>query len=496
MSNKSDSESATYRSQPESPTAVDNGGQNNGALREGELSADYSGIGIDDKELTQALDILGMNTSARPSITHVSPPASRRASLLSKSRPTSPRESQRSEGKPSSPLESQQSSDPPASPRGSLRANGQPPSLRGSKQSSSPPASPGGSLRGGNSNKSGSTVNSLRTRSRSRPSLIGFFPSVPTTDTLSKEDLAREKQKKIEEIKQAVYKRKKERQIAEEKKTTQPPRHVELLLNGIEGNTAGKNPQILTDDSISAVFSTLDQLTPIDKPEYGVLTRLDLQRNKIGGRGANQLCEYLLTRPSLEILDVSNNEHLFSEIPQTRQNIRDSTGLIGAQGYLGANAFKELLTHHPGLAYLMINQCGLTDFGANIIANGFKESSLVFLELSNNEITDTGAIAICRALTSHKTITTILLDGNNLTDTCSSQLLSLVELTTQITTLEINDTKISKPQMDKIKAQVKKNGEEYERAKAAQQKEESPGQNGQLKGDNSLGQTVESTMKV
>lgn len=351
----------------------------------------------------------------------------------------------------------------------------------------SPPTSPRGSVRGKSPSRNGSAQSSLHKRSNSRPPIPQFSDRLKERQEAMKKDGEKlTKQMKIEEIKRRVA----ERQAAtkQTQKNTnhashlvdssspvlaQPsiqPQSVELLLYGIHENSAGKDKRIITDDSMPVVISMLDQLTSTGKAELSVITRLDLQKNEIGGRGAKQLCECLLKRPSVEILDVSNNKKLFLELPKTEQNPRMSSGMIGAEGYVGADAFKKLLTQHPNLALLMINDCGLNNFGANLIATGIRENqSLVFLDIGNNKFSDTGANHICEALMLHKFIRHVLLDGNNLTDESAKQLLELVQTNTRILTLEINDnSKISEQLVTAIKTQIALNQEAYKKFEATQ----------------------------
>lgn len=353
---------------------------------------------------------------------------------------------------------------PPTSPRNSLRLK-------------SPPTSPRGSIRSGNNSNAGSAGNSVRTRRASRPTIPDF--TSPNTHLEPKQVLTEEERRstRMEKI-EAIKKRIRERRAHEKKVTklnhapqilesssplvayvSHSPRQIELLLYGIHENSESKTIRIISDDSMSVVISILDQLTPINEPEHGVVTRLDLQKNRIGGKGAKLLCECLLQRKTLEILDVSNNTCLFTEVSTSNLSSRFSTGKIGAEGYLGAESFGNLITEHPNLALLMINDCGLNDLGASFIARGIKNnSSLVFLDIGNNKLTDTGANYICDALRQHSSIRHILLDGNKLTDQSAEQLLTLVQTNTRILTLEINDiSTISQKIAADIKEQVNKN---------------------------------------
>ncbi len=355
----------------------------------------------------------------------------------------------------------------------------------------SPPTSPRGSVREKSPSRNGSASNSLRTRSNSRPA-IPQFPMLDERlrerkEAIKEDEKKLTKQMKLEEIKQRVLKRRTEKNLRENPTNHTPhllesssplatpaptqPRSAELLLYGIHDNSAGKDKRIITDDSMTVVISILDQLAPTGQTEHCIITRLDLQKNEIGGKGAKQLCECLLKRPGVEILDVSNNKKLFAELPKKEQNPRMSSGKIGAEGYVGADAFKKLLTEHTNLALLMINDCGLNDLGANFIATGIRDNqSLVFLDIGNNKFSDTGANHICEALMRHKFIRHVLLDGNNLTDESAKQLLELVQTNTRILTLEINDNpRISEQLVADIKAQIGKNRDEFLKLEGAQE---------------------------
>ncbi len=359
---------------------------------------------------------------------------------------------------------SQQKS-PPSSPRGSIRLK-------------NPPTSPRGSVRLGPISNSGSANSSLRARRASRPALPDFSTASNAKERPREEDLKHQRQIKVEEIKQRVLQRResklKEMQtnhtphLVESSSpllstTTPQTRYIELRLHGIHENSDDKDIRIITDDSMSVVISMLDQLAPTQSSERSVVTRIDLQKNKIGGKGAKLLCDHLLNRPGLEILDVSNNKQLLSEIPITAKNLRNSSGLIGAEGYIGANAFKKLLEEYASLALLMMNDCGLTDMGASFIASGLKNNaSIVFLDMGYNKFSDTGASYLCDALIGHQTIRHILFDGNHLTDNSAQQMLDLVQTNTRILTLEINDMSgISEQLAKKIKAQVNANRAAY-----------------------------------
>jgi hypothetical protein len=267
----------------------------------------------------------------------------------------------------------------------------------------------------------------------------------------------------IEEIKAKCLARRAEKQqlAATSPRTSHSPTpqtSLEIVLYGIHEATSDKNIRIITDDSISVVTTLLDQLAPLDRTGPNI-TGIDLQKNKIGGLGAKQLCKCFLVRPKLEKLDISNNTSLFSQIASTDKGQRSSSGLIGAEGWDGAEAFKELLTRHPSISKLAISDCGLTEFGANLIATGLRENkSLIFLDLGFNHFGDQGALNICRALKKHPTLSQLLIDGNKLTDKSGEALLQLITTNTRITILEMNDNEgISSKITDAIKEQVQKN---------------------------------------
>ena len=69
-----------------------------------------------------------------------------------------------------------------------------------------------------------------------------------------------------------------------------------------------------------------------------------------------------------------------------------------------------------GKGELFLTNSMITAEGAQVIASRLPNSSLLLLDLSDNEIEDAGAVAICEALAYNESLRRLVLKGNRLTD--------------------------------------------------------------------------------
>ncbi len=155
------------------------------------------------------------------------------------------------------------------------------------------------------------------------------------------------------------------------------------------------------------------------------VTEIHLQRNKITGVGAVQLCELLSKHDILEKLICSSNINLFSWI-----NSND----INCKGWAGAKAFCNFISSHHSLRELNISECGLTSEGAKWIAKGLNANkTLEFLDLSSNKIEDDGFIELCNSLHNHPSLQHLMIMGIQLSETGWNALCDLLENNSRIT---------------------------------------------------------------
>ena len=93
-------------------------------------------------------------------------------------------------------------------------------------------------------------------------------------------------------------------------------------------------------------------------------------------------------------------------------------------GTMGAACTKVSTDKLPGLmdaaedgkGELVLANSMITAEGAQVIASRLAPSSLLLLDLSDNEIEDAGAVAICEALAYNESLRRLVLKGNRLTD--------------------------------------------------------------------------------
>ncbi len=184
------------------------------------------------------------------------------------------------------------------------------------------------------------------------------------------------------------------------------------------------NEQFIDDNSIVWTLEMCLMTTP-------EATEIHLQRNRITGIGAVQLCEPLSRHDILEKFICSENKNLFSWV--TSQN-------LNYKGWAAAKAFSNLIANHSSLKELNISGCGLTSEGAQCLAAGLnKNKTLESLDLRDNPIGVDGALEICNALRDHPTLQSLLIMGIKLNDECGQAFCTLLEENPRITFLGVDD---------------------------------------------------------
>lgn len=177
-----------------------------------------------------------------------------------------------------------------------------------------------------------------------------------------------------------------------------------------------------------------------------------LQGQKIGGIGVHCLSELLLSGdppPTIKTLNLSSNPELFTEI--TLQGQKDAK----LTSYAGAIGISTLLKETTSLKMLSLSQCVIPLISLNFIANGLRgNASLEFLDLTSSNLDDEAAIALCRALQEHPTLSILLLGDNCFTDASAKWLIDLVTENKKIIDIGVIGNNLSDTVIDQIEAQT------------------------------------------
>lgn len=140
---------------------------------------------------------------------------------------------------------------------------------------------------------------------------------------------------------------------------------------------------------------------------------IDLHDKKIGVKGCVALLKFLKTNPMITTVDLSN------------ARIRDE-GII-----LLVKSFDTLIKLN--LSYNDISDTGVIEL-ANALTNN---KSINIIDLSNNNIGDKGVTEFGSALEKNKSLTTINLCNNEITNIGAKYLVNSLEKNTNITSMDL-----------------------------------------------------------
>lgn len=228
--------------------------------------------------------------------------------------------------------------------------------------------------------------------------------------------------------------------IVKPQKLSKPIRQTIELIGDIS------TEQFIDDSTLAWLLEIRLQTTP-------EAVEIHLQKNRIGPLGAVQLCKLLLNHSPLEKLHCAGNNNLFEWV-----NNDIALGDEALKGWSAAKAFSNLLEYHRSLKELMISACGLTPNAAKLVGLGLaKNSSLETLDLSDNQMGDIGARAICEAASNHSTLKYLLMSGNSISNDCGELFCQLLRNKTQIEFLDISNNLLSDEMMVQINELLQSN---------------------------------------
>jgi Ran GTPase-activating protein (RanGAP) involved in mRNA processing and transport len=170
---------------------------------------------------------------------------------------------------------------------------------------------------------------------------------------------------------------------------------------------------------------------------------LDLSKNNISSVGASIIAEALNNNTTLKILYL-------------RRNRLDDIGVRTIAKILSLNNCK--------LGMLDLQSVGMTNEGAEYLAEMLKKNTqLVRLLLSNNEIDDRGVQRLANVLTHHNnTLKTLRIDGNeSISDRIIDSLIEMLKHNPTLTCLDIEECNLSKQGKERLR-QIAKSKKGFE----------------------------------
>ncbi|CAE7566212.1 NLRC3 [Symbiodinium sp. KB8] len=156
------------------------------------------------------------------------------------------------------------------------------------------------------------------------------------------------------------------------------------------------------------------------------LTRIQLASNRIGNEGGKAICEALKTNSSLASISLEGNndisEQVLAEI-ETRCLLEAPEAAKAWTGRVRIEAICEALKTNSTLTSISLESNDIRDEGAEAIAEALKtNSTLTSINLEDNEIGLEGAEALAKALNSNTAVCKIQLWSNNIPRECEQAL--------------------------------------------------------------------------
>ncbi|KAF9576918.1 hypothetical protein EC968_000043 [Mortierella alpina] len=238
--------------------------------------------------------------------------------------------------------------------------------------------------------------------------------------------------------------------------------HAEILETGVTLTTLD-----LWDDSIEssrtkALAGSLSMSTRLDLKRNVIeakvaqelwkalkanstLTMLDLDNNSIGDQGAQALFEALKANSTLTMLYLDNNsvgDHGAQALSEALKNNSKLATLYlqsNSIGGKGAQALSEALKANSTLTRLFLSGNSIGDHGAQALSEALKiNSTMTRLNLDNNSIGDNGAQALFEALKANSTLTWLVLNNNSIGDNGAQALSEALKINSTLTMLYLD----------------------------------------------------------
>jgi len=179
---------------------------------------------------------------------------------------------------------------------------------------------------------------------------------------------------------------------------------------------------------------------------------MNISGKMLGDDNFTSLCNTVIaSQRKIEILNAKMNDigpkgaaaiaSLISKI-KTLTHIRLNRNRIHNEGIM--SIAKAIVSSQSTLRTLQLSYNSISDSGVSSLAMAIRSSSISFLQLSMNRITDVGAIALFKALPGMKSIKSIYLNGNTgIADLSICTLANTLPLNLSIRLIRLDDCGIS-----------------------------------------------------
>ena len=186
---------------------------------------------------------------------------------------------------------------------------------------------------------------------------------------------------------------------------------------------------------------------PLDTVDAAQVREVDLSGGAYSEEDLNEISRTLAKFPSLASLRVPNlivNQPeaitpVFASIASQLQVLDLSQISFGKQGIVAVLDFVAAAIH---LRQLQLNCVGLGETGAQGLARRFRCFSLEVLQLEDNSINDSGALALAKVLGQFDSLQQVSFYKNNLTSAGVQALVSSLLPHSQLQVIDLSDNKI------------------------------------------------------
>lgn len=155
------------------------------------------------------------------------------------------------------------------------------------------------------------------------------------------------------------------------------------------------------------------------------ISKLYLNGNKILSRGCSFISQSLLINSSIKHINLSDNSicdhglRFLAEALSNRQNIKELELSFNAFTHVGMEFISEKLIGNTAMKRLLLDNNKLGDIGAKYLARALPTMQLTELNIGFNGIDSEGLIEVINAIYANPSIESLILSGNNITNTVS-----------------------------------------------------------------------------
>ena len=244
---------------------------------------------------------------------------------------------------------------------------------------------------------------------------------------------------------------------------------VEMLVAGMnfdkENFTQSDYSVSLELHSCDITSEGLDYLNKIPQHVSQNMTKLVLDSNGFGDRGATTLAETLKENRTLQQLSISDNSiglggasALAETLKENRtlQQLRVSDNSIGQEG---ATALAETLKENRTLQQLSVSDNSIGQGGTTALAEMLKENrTLQQLNVSNNSIGQGGATALAEMLKENRTLQQLNVSNNSIGQGGATALAEMLKVNRTLQQLDVSHNSIGQGGTIALAEMLKENG--------------------------------------